>query len=360
MADFSDYSDYSGLVAHGCEVTTDTIGRGASVAKRRILVTGGAGTIGKGLVDELRGRDFDVVSCDRVHSHNEKSFSIRGDSDEPKYVRCNVGDYREVERVFTALGPFDCVYHCAAEFGRWNGEDFYESLWKTNAIGTKHIIRMQERYGFRLIHFSSSEVYGDWHDVMTESVMDCHEIKQMNDYALSKWVNEQQIRNSGLQYGTKTVIVRPFNTYGPGEFYSPYRSVHCRFLYCGLHGLPWTVFRGHTRTATFLPDVYRTLANICDNFQAGEVYNIGGSVVHTIEELSDTVLEVTGADPSLVSYQDAEQLTTKDKLVNTTKAAFHLKHEDSVSLLEGMRITADWMREVYKLNTNNDQLRKAA
>ena len=40
----------------------------------------------------------------------------------------------ELERVFERCGPFDYVYHCAAEFGRWNGEDFYETLWRTNAI----------------------------------------------------------------------------------------------------------------------------------------------------------------------------------------------------------------------------------
>jgi dTDP-glucose 4,6-dehydratase len=323
-----------------------------SESSKRILVTGGAGTIGKGLVEELRVRDYHVVSCDRVHSGNEKSFSIRGDFEKPTYVRCNISDYREVERVFATLGPFDYVYHTAAEFGRWNGEDFYESLWKTNAIGTKHVIRMQERYGFRLIHFSSSEVYGDWPDIMVETVMDDYEVKQLNDYALSKWTNEIQIRNSGLQYGTESVIVRLFNTYGPGEYYSPYRSVHCRFLYCALHGLAWTVFRGHTRTATFLPDVFRTLGNICENFLPGEAYNIGGSESHSIEELSDTVLEVSGADPGLVSYRDSEELTTKDKQVDTTKALFHLKHTDTVSLFEGMRITAQWMRKVYELDSD--------
>jgi dTDP-glucose 4,6-dehydratase len=322
---------------------------------KRILVTGGAGTIGQGLVAELRARGNYVVSCDQAHSGNEQSFSIRSDAARPTYVRCNVGEYREVERVFSVLGPFHHVYHCAAEFGRWNGEDFYESLWKTNAVGTKNIIRLQEQHRFQLIHFSSSEVYGDWPNVMVETVMDEHEIKQQNDYALSKWVNEQQIRNSRQQFDTETVVVRLFNTYGPGEYYSPYRSVHCRFLYCALHGMPWTVYRGHTRTATFLPDVFRTLANISENFVPGEAYNIGGSEAHSIEELSDTILQVAGADSNLVTYQDSEGLTTKDKLVDTKKALFHLKHTDTVSLREGMQITADWMRKVYELGESTPQ-----
>ena len=54
------------------------------------------------------------------------------------------------------------VYNCAAEFGRWNGEDYFEQVWKSNLIGLKNIIRLQEKHDFKLIHFSSSEVYGDY------------------------------------------------------------------------------------------------------------------------------------------------------------------------------------------------------
>ncbi|HJQ32233.1 MAG TPA: NAD(P)-dependent oxidoreductase [Pyrinomonadaceae bacterium] len=315
----------------------------------RILVTGGLGIVGTGLVQELRGRGHHVVSCDLHHQPDEVGFSLRTDVETPTYARCDVGEFRQIERVIEQMGPFDLVYHAAAEFGRWNGEDFYETLWRTNAVGTKNVIRLQERLGFRLVHFSSSEVYGDWPELMVESVMDEHEIKQMNDYAMSKWVNEMQVRNSGIQYGTQSVVVRLFNTYGPGEYYSPYRSVNCRFLYCALKGLPFTVFRGHYRTSTYLADTARTLANISDNFRAGETYNIGGVHHHSIEDLADVVLKVTGADPSLVEFRESEVLTTKIKRVDTTKAVRDLKHTNSYGLEEGMRITADWMRGVYSL-----------
>ena len=261
-----------------------------------------------------------------------------------------VGEYRQIERVIEKMGPFDVVYHAAAEFGRWNGEDFFESLWRTNAVGTKNIIRLQEKLGFKLIHFSSSEVYGDWQDVMVEDVMDKHEIKQMNDYALTKWVNEQQIRNSAIQYDTKSVVVRLFNTYGPGEYYSPYRSVNCRFLYCALNGLPWTVFKGHSRTSTYLADTVRTLANITDNFKPGETYNIGGNQLHTIEELSEVICKVTGADPGLVTFKDSEVLTTTHKVVNVDKSIRDLDHKNSHSLEEGVRLTSEWMKKVYHLD----------
>lgn len=314
-----------------------------------VLVTGGLGTVGTGLINELRARGHRVVSCDLHHQPDEVGFSLRPDVANPTYARCDVGEFRQIERVFETLGPFDYVYHCAAEFGRWNGEDFYETLWRTNVIGTKNIIRLQERLKFRLIHFSSSEVYGDWPELMTESVMDEYEIKQMNDYAMTKWVNEMQIKNSAIQYQTESVVVRLFNTYGPGEYYSPYRSVNCRFLYCALNRLPFTVFRGHSRTSTFLADTVHTVANISENFKPGETYNIGGVADHSIEELAEVVLKVTGADPGLVAYHDSEVLTTRIKRVDISKAVRDLGHKHSYKLEEGMGITADWMRRVYNL-----------
>lgn len=315
----------------------------------RILVTGGLGIVGAGLVKELRARGHHVVSCDLAHQPDEIGFSLRTDVATPLYARCDIGEFRQIERVVDRLGPFDYVYNCAAEFGRWNGEDFYETLWQTNAIGAKNIIRLQERLKFRLVHFSSSEVYGDYPNLMIEDVMDEHEIKQLNDYAMTKWVNEMQIRNSAMQYGTESVVVRLFNTYGPGEYYSPYRSVNCRFLYCALHGLPWTVFRGHYRTSTFLADTVRTVSNISDNFKPGEIYNIGGTHHHSIEELSDTILEVTGAPASLVRYAESEILTTMAKRVDISKSVRDLDHKNSYSLEEGLRITSDWMRSIYNL-----------
>ena len=318
-----------------------------------ILITGGLGTIGRGLNEELKKRGHRVVTCDLYHNVDEIGFSLHSDIEHPRYARCDVGEFRQIERVFERLGPFDYVYHCAAEFGRWNGEDFYETLWHSNTIGTKNMIRLQERLKYRMIFFSSSEVYGDWPELMVENVMDEYEIKQLNDYAMTKWIGEMQLCNSTIQYGTESVVVRLFNTYGPGEYYSPYRSVNCRFLYCALHGLPWTVFRGHYRTSTYLADTVRTLANIIDNFKSGEVYNIGGDEYHSIEELSNYIIEVTGADPNLVKYLDSEILTTRIKKVDISKSVRDLDHKNTYTLKKGIILTAEWMRDAYHHSIKN-------
>jgi dTDP-glucose 4,6-dehydratase len=91
----------------------------------------------------------------------------------------------------------------------------------------------------------------------------------------------------------------------------------------------------------------RTIANISDNFRPGETYNIGGDQYHSIEELSNIILEVTGADPKLVEYRDTETLTTRNKRVDISKAIRDLKHVTTVSLRDGVAQTVAWMRKAY-------------
>ena len=300
----------------------------------RILVTGGMGAVGKPLSEELRRRGHEVWISDRIHSH------------QPYYIRCDIGEFHQVESLFSKV-EFDYVYHLAAEFGRRNGEDFYETLWKTNAIGMKNIIRMQERLKFKMIFTSSSEVYGDYDDIMNEDVMDKVAIRQLNDYAMSKRVNEMQILNSTDKFGTKTVRLRLFNTYGPGEYYSEYRSAICVFIYRALHGLPYTVFTEHRRTSSYIDDTVRTLANIEANFKPGEVYNIAGTELHDMKKTSDIILSYLGKGDSLVEYRDVEEATTLEKKVDASKAVRDLGHQSTVTLEEGIPRTVDWQKEVY-------------
>ncbi len=305
---------------------------------KKILVTGGRGFIGSNLVPELRKRGHQVWVCDLMHSS------------EDKYIRCDINKYRQVEKIFKEL-DFDYVYQLAAEYGRWNGEDYYENLWLTNAIGTKNMIRMQEKKEFRMILFSSAEVYGDYDGVMKEDIMDKIPIKQMNDYAMSKWVNEMQALNSSAMYGTETVRVRPVNAYGPHEHYTPYRGVIPNFIYKALMDMPYTVYLGHKRIFDYVEDTCRTFANIVDNFIAGEVYNIAGRREWEceIKHISELVLHYLNKDDSKVEYKKAEPFTTRVKNIDSSKAVRDLGHDPKISPKEGVARTIEWMKNIYSL-----------
>ncbi len=303
----------------------------------KILVTGGLGFIGKNLVYELRTRGHDVWTCDILQG------------EDPQHLKADVGIYQQVDAIFRQY-KFDYVYHLAAEYGRWNGEDHYENLWKTNVIGTKNILRLQEIHRFRMIFFSSAEVYGDYDKLMSEDIMEKVPIKQMNDYAISKWAGELQCLNSAIMFKTQTVRVRPVGCYGPHEHYSRYRGVIPIIVYNCLHNLKFTVYRGHMRIFDYVEDTCRTFANILDNFISGEVYNVGGREDWgiSIEDLAEIILKETKAAKSLAQYQGKENFTTRVKIVDFSKSRKDLKHAPQVDIREGIRRYVRWMRKVYE------------
>ena len=302
--------------------------------KQKILVTSGSGFIGSNLTRELNNRGHEVWICDLMHCEKEN------------FVRCDVSKHRQVERLLEKH-KFDYVYHAAAEYGRWNGEDYYENLWPTNAVGTKNILRMQEKQKFGLIFFGSAEVYGDYDGLMREDVMDTIPIKQMNDYAISKWVNEMQILNSAAMFKTESVRVRLFNVYGVGEHYTPYRGWIPKFIYKAMRDEPFTVYLGHKRTLEYVEDLCRALANIIDNFKAGEVYNLGGGKQYDIKYVSDLILKNLQKDDSKVIYKEAEPFTTKIKTPDASKAKRDLNFKLTISAEEGIRRTVEWFKKLY-------------
>ena len=304
----------------------------------KILVTGGLGFIGSNLIPELKIRGHDVWACDLKHSEGLD------------YTRCDVTKYRQLERMFDHA-DFDYVYHLAAEYGRWNGEDYYENLWLTNVVGTKNLVRLQEQRKFRMIFFSSAEVYGDYDGLMSEDVMDQVAIKQMNDYAMTKWVGELMALNSSAMFGTETVRVRPVNAYGPGEHYSSYRGVIPVFIYRALHHQPYTVYAGHVRIFDYVEDTCRTFANIVDNFIPGEVYNVGGRAEWEtdVKRISDLILGYLGRDDSTVTYKQAEPFTTRVKHMDFSKAVRDLKHDPKTPMEAGIPKTIEWFKKAYGL-----------
>ena len=307
----------------------------------KILVTGSLGTIGRTLTAALEERGHEVWGADLYHAEDERR----------SFTRTDIREARQVERLFDER-DFELVYHLAAEYGRWNGEDYYENLWATNVVGTKHMLRAQEKHRFRMVLFSSAEVYGDYDGVMHESVMDEVPIKQMNDYAMSKWVNEMQALNSAAMFSTETVRVRPVNVYGPGEVYSPYRGVIPALIYQLLHGEKPVVYRGHKRIFDYIDDTCGTIANIADRFRPGEVYNLGGRPEweSTIEAVAQVILDYLGLDSSAVTYKDAEAFTTRSKTVDSTKAINDLGHDPQVPIEVGLPRTVDWMKAHYGIS----------
>lgn len=303
----------------------------------KILVTGSKGTLGVPLVKQLSSNGHEVWQCDLQHQRDDN------------YFRADVANYRQLLRIFEAE-KFDYVYHLAAEFGRINGEEYYETLWESNVIGTRNILELQKKFGFRLIFASSSEIYGEHSNaILSEDLPLQQSIIQHNDYATTKWVNEVQIMNFEKRYGNECVRLRFFNAYGPGEYYHHYRSVVCLFSYRALMGLPYNVYNGYTRVFMYIDDFIPTLSKVCDKFVPGEVYNIGGSEFRSVRELSDIILKYIGKTDNNVVYLPEDKHNIVNKQPDISKAKAQFGHNPIWTLEQGIPATIEWMKEVYKI-----------
>lgn len=323
----------------------------------RILITGSEGVLGKTLKKELRDRGHEVFGCDQGHSSD------------PQVIRADVSERRQLARAFDFAQP-ELVYHFAAEFGRTNGQEYYEQLWKHNAIGTRNAIEESLRTKATLVFASSSEAYGmadDYapaHEDFREEWLDKWPPQFHNEYALSKWTNERQIFMAARNEGLKAVVLRFFNAYGPGEFYSPYRSVVCLFTYRLLKGYPITVYRNYYRTHMFISDWAHGVANVSSSLDrmfayyrpwAGSgrcgvpVFNIGGTDYESVEALKDKILSHIGGSNSTITYLDAEKANVVSKKPDISLAAEWLDHKPRITLSEGLPPTINWIRGVYGL-----------
>lgn len=281
---------------------------------------------------ELTRRGHAVIGCDIKHQASEKE------------IRCDIADYRQLDSLLSK-GQFEMVFHLAAEFGRINGELYYEQVWQSNVVGTRNILELQKRYGFKLIFASSSEIYGDLREPILFESLNPGPIS--NDYALSKWVNEQQISNFRKRYQNQIMTLRFFNAYGPGEYYTPYRSVVCLFCYRALHDLSYEVYENYHRVFMYIDDFIPTLANCADKFIDGEVINIGGKEYRSVKELSDIILNTLEKKDSKVIYLPEDKHNIVNKRPCIEKANALLGHNPKVVLEEGIRYTLNWMKLIY-------------
>ncbi len=298
-----------------------------------ILVTGGLGTLGLPLIKELNKRGHKVWSCDLRHSN------------EDNYSRCDISEFRQINKLIKEHN-FTQIINLAANFGRISGEENYEAVWSSNCIGLRNILEIQKEEKFRLIHASSSEIYGDLVvDYLKEDMVPA---PQKNDYAISKWVNELQCKNFRERWDSDIMVARFFNSYGPGEYYTNYRSVVCLFCYRALHDMPYEVYEGYHRVFMFISDFIPTLANTVDRFMDGEIINIGGREYRSVRDLSDIILKELGKTDALVTYLPLDKHNVINKRPDIAKAEAFLDHDPTTTLEEGVKKTLAWMKEVYK------------
>jgi UDP-glucose 4-epimerase len=308
----------------------------------RVLVTGGAGFIGSHLVDSL------VAAGEQVTVLDDFSTGERGNlSHQPaSRVRVVAGSILDEAAVEEALAGCDRVYHLAVQCVRRSLGQPRQSH-DINATGTLSLLEIARRVGIRrFVYCSSSEVYGNTSSsLLNEDVTPC---RPVTVYGAAKLAGEYYAEAYRQTYGLPTVVVRPFNAYGPrAHEKGDLAEVVVRFLIRVLNGLPPVIFGdgANGRDFTYVTDVAQgmRLAGESDVL-VGQRVNIAFGRMITVREVAQTIMEICGRNDLAVELARPRPGDVHVLRADTRRAADILNYRAGIGFEDGIRRYVDWFR----------------
>jgi UDP-glucose 4-epimerase len=300
----------------------------------RFLVTGGAGFLGAPLANRLvlsghQVRVIDDLSAGDAARLNENVLFTRGSVlDRPK--------------LWTLLQDVDCVYHLAARVHVSESILYPSAYNEVNVGGTVSVMEAMRDAGVhRVVLASSGAVYGEQ---AQESVREDHAPNPQSPYAVSKLAAEHYVRTIGALWGIETVVLRIFNTYGPGQSLPPsHPPVVPRFLHQALRGGSLVVFGGgsQTRDFVYLDDVVEAMVEVSTATDVDRrTVNVGSGTRTSINELANLVAEVVGREVEVL-HSPAESGGVSHLCADIGLAQKLLGYAPRIGLRDGLRLTLE-------------------
>lgn len=306
---------------------------------KHILVTGGAGFIGSELVRHLAYRNSRILIVDNLA--NGKRENVADLLSER--VNLEVADIRDKERMNELMESVDVVFHLACLGVRHSIHSPHENH-EVNATATLGLLEIARRQNVgRFVAVSTSEVYGTARQV---PMKETHPTFPMTVYGASKLAGECYARAYYQTYGYPTVVVRPFNTYGPRCHHEgDSGEVIPKFILRCLAGEPMVIFGdgSQTRDFTYVSDTAWgiALAGIVDE-AVGKTINIGYGGEISIGELAHKVALTVGCPESAVIHKSPRPGDTLRLYADVELARKTLEFQPSVNLADGLTKLKNW------------------
>jgi nucleoside-diphosphate-sugar epimerase len=313
----------------------------------RVLVTGGAGTIGAAVVRRLLADpDWEV----RVSDHREAPLWIR------EGCEVHQGDLRDLDVAREAVAGCTHVIHLAAIVG---GIANFHKLPFTlsevnNALSGAVVHASVEAEVERYVCVSSSMVFERATEYPTteEHILSCPIPRSA--YGFSKLAGEVYTRAAHDQHGLRYTICRPFNAYGPGERPEPDEPGIAHAVPDLIHKVlsgqrPLQIFGSgeQTRTLTHVDDIADGIVTAMSS-PAGENedFNISAAEELTVAEIARIIWEACGEDPAefALEHLPSFEVDVQRRWPSVEKARRLLGWEARIDLRDGIRQTVDWLR----------------
>ena len=311
----------------------------------KVLVTGAAGFVGSHLVDSLLGDGHEVVGVDNFCTGNPENIAHLETTKSFKFVERDIvtglGEFENVK--------FDQIFHMASPASPPRYMELAIETMHVNTTATELLLQHATKDDSRLLFASTSEIYGDPHKhPQPESYWgNVNPIGPRSVYDEAKRFGETFLSHFNRSEKTDTVIVRIFNTYGPRMDPDDGRVVSS-FIRDAITGKPFQVFGDGTQTRSFcyVSDLVSGLRAAMDARITGPV-NLGNPNEFTLLELATQVGNVLGIEPVL-EFKELPVDDPKQRQPDISYAKSALNWEPKIQLVEGLKLTADWMATKLK------------
>lgn len=304
-----------------------------------ILVTGGAGFIGSELVAQLTELGFKVIVVDNlINGRPENLAGLPQD-------KCEliIADIRDEAKMASLIQSVDIVYHLACLGVRHSIHSPFENH-DVNATATMKLLVSAKAAGVeRFVYVSTSEIYGTARKVpMNEE----HPAFPMTVYGASKLAGECYARAFYSTYGYPTVVVRPFNSFGPRSHHEgDSGEVIPKFMLRCMAGMPMVIFGDGTQTRdfSFVSDTARgiLLSGLTED-AIGQTINLGSGHETSMNELTREIARVVGKPDAPIVYDKHRPGDVLRLLVDNSKAKALLGFEPQTGLDEGLKTLMKW------------------
>ncbi|GAB2596963.1 NAD-dependent epimerase/dehydratase family protein [Microlunatus antarcticus] len=318
------------------------------------LVTGGAGTIGSTIVDQLLEAGVGEV---RILDNlvRGRRGNLRGPLEDPR-VRLVVGDLRDRDLVHDLAAGADVVFHQAAIRITQCAEEPRLAL-EVLVDGTFNVIEAaaQQKVG-KLVAASSASVYGLAEEFPTTE----HQHPYDNDtfYGAAKTFNEGMLRSFRAMSGLDYVALRYFNVYGPRmDIHGLYTEVLIRWMERIVAGKPPLIFGSGAQTMDFVftTDIARANLLAATSPVVEGVYNVARGEETSLLQLAERLLSVMGSDLGVEHGPDRPVNGVTRRLASTEAARQDLGFTADIGLDEGLRQLVDWWRSEKALGFDPGQ-----
>lgn len=312
-----------------------------------ILVTGGAGFIGRWVVKRLLDDRHKVWVLDDLSNGRKENIEEFLDKENFKeFVHGDIKDIKALEKLFD--NKFDICYHLGASINVQDSIDDPGTTFDNDVIGTFNILEQCKKYNTKIVFMSTCMVYDRAND--ENGITELHPIKPASPYAGSKISGENMALSYWYAYGMPAVVIRPFNTYGPFQKTGGEGGVVAIFIKRNLEGKTLSIYGEGTQTRDLLyvEDCARFVveAGYSDKVN-GEIVNAGLGRDITINHLAALIAS------SKEKIKHVEHIHPQSEiqrlLCNYSKAKELLDWEPEVSLEEGIKRTEEWIKENWGL-----------